>query len=120
MSLIATSPRCFNALEAAVEAVKTGNADSPQIIIKSLRQDGLLLQKQASILCDELKQAKKKQQELDEDPARRINKLHAEEVKLKNMRQGLEAKKSALNEERERCCRNKQDAARKRKRNTMN
>ena len=38
MSLIATSPRCFNALEAAVEAVKTGNADSPQIIIKSLRQ----------------------------------------------------------------------------------
>ena len=120
MSLIATSPRCFNALEAAVEAVKTGNADSPQIIIKSLRQDGLLLQKQASILCDELKQAKKKQQELDEDPARRINKLHAEEVELKNMRQGLEAKKPALNEERERCCRNKQDAARKLKRNTMN
>ncbi|CAH3172331.1 unnamed protein product [Porites lobata] len=113
MSLIATSPRCFNALEAAVEAVKTGNADSPQIIIKSLRQDGLLLQKQASILCDELKQAKKKQQELDEDPARRINKLHAEEVELKNRRQALEVKKSALNKERERCCRNKQDASRR-------
>ena len=113
MSLIATSSRCFNALDVAVEAVKTGNADSSAIVIKSIRQDGLLLQKQASILCDELKQAEKKQQELDEDLTRQINKLHAEEVELKNRRQGLEAKKSALSEERERCCRNKEDASRR-------
>ena len=113
MSLIATSSRCFNALDVAVEAVKTGNADSSAVVIKSIRQDGLLLQKQASILCDELKQAEKKQQELDEDLTRQINKLHAEEVELKNRRQGLEAKKSALSEERERCCRNKQDASRR-------
>ena len=72
MSLIATSPRCFNALEAAVEAVKTGNADSPQIIIKSLRQDGLLLQKQASILCDKFKKDEEKHQELDKDLTRQI------------------------------------------------
>lgn len=113
MSLIATSSRCFNALEAALEAVKTGNADSSEVMIKSIRQDGVLLQKQASIRCDELKQDEKKQQELDEDLTRQINKLHAEEVELKNRRQGLEAKKSALNEERERCCRNKRDASRR-------
>ena len=93
MSLIATSSRCFNALEAALEAVKTGNADSSEVMIKSIRQDGVLLQKQASILCDEFKQDEKKQQELDEDLTRQINKLHAEEVELKNRRQGLEAKK---------------------------
>ena len=113
MSLTATSSRCFNALETAVEAVKTGNVDSSAVVIRSIRQDGLLLQKQASILCDELRQAEKKQQELDEDLTRQINKLHAEEVKLKNRRQALEAKKSALNKERERCCRNKQDACRR-------
>ena len=113
MSLIATSSRCFNALEAAVEAVKTGNVDSSEVMIKSIRQDGVLLQKQASILCDEFKQDEKKQQELDEDLTRQINKLHAEEVELKNRRQGLEAKKSALNEERERCCRSKRDASRR-------
>jgi len=96
-----------------VEAVKTGNADSSAVVIKSIRQDGLLLQKQASILCDELKQAEKKQQELDADLTRQINKLYAEEVELKIRRQGLEAKKSALNEERERCCRNRQDASRR-------
>ena len=111
MSLIATSSRCFNALEAAVEAVKTGNADSSEVMIKSIRQDGVLLQKQASILCDELKQDKKKQQELADDLTRQISKLHAEEAELKNRRQGLEAKKSALNEEMERCCRNKRDAS---------
>ena len=113
MSLIATSSRCFNALEAAVEAVKTGNVDISEVMIKSIRQDGVLLQKQASILCDEFKQDEKKQQELDEDLTRQINKLHAEEVELKNRRQGLEAKKSALNEERERCCRSKRDASRR-------
>ena len=80
MSLIATSSRCFNALDVAVEAVKTGNADSSAVVIKSIRQDGLLLQKQASILCDELKQAEKKHQELDEDLTRKSNKLYAEEV----------------------------------------
>lgn len=115
MSLIATGSRCFNALEAAVEAVKTGNVDSSEVMIKSIRQDGVLLQKQASILCDEFKQDEKKQQELDEDLTRQINKLHAEEVELKNRRQGLEAKKSALNEERERCCRSKRDASRSRR-----
>ena len=100
-------------MEAAVEAVKTGNVDSSEVMIKSIRQDGVLLQKQASILCDEFKQGEKKRQELDEDLTRQINKLHAEEVELKNRRQGLEAKKSALNEERERCCRNKRDASRR-------
>ena len=111
MSLIATSCRCFNALKAAVEAVKTGNADSSAVVIKSIRKDGLLLQKQASILCDKLKQVEKKHQESDEDLTRQINKLYAEEVKLKNRRQALEAKKSALNDERDRCCRNKRDAS---------
>ena len=72
-----------------------------------------MLQKQASIICDELRQAEKKQQELNEDLTRQINKLHAEEVELKNRRQALEAKKSALNKERELCCRNKQDASRR-------
>ena len=72
-----------------------------------------MLQKQASILCDECKQAEKKQQELGEDLTRQLNKLHAEEVELKNRRQALEVKKSALNKEIERCCRNKQDASRR-------
>ena len=113
MSLIATSSRCFNALETAVEAVKTGNADSSAVVIKSIRQDGLLLQKQSTILCDELRQAEKKQQELDEDLIRQRDKLYAEEVELKNRKQALEAKKSALKKERERWCRNKQDASRR-------
>ena len=39
MSLIATSSRCFNALETALEAVKTGNADSLAAVIKSIRKD---------------------------------------------------------------------------------
>ena len=45
-----------------------------------IRHETLLLQKQASILCDELKQAEKKHQELDEDLTRKSNKLYAEEV----------------------------------------
>ena len=113
MSLIATSSRCFNALEAAVEAVKTGNADRSAVIIESIRQDGLLLQKQASILCDKFKKDEEKHQELDKDLTRQINKLYAEEVELKNRRQALEAKKSALNGERDLCCRNKRDASRR-------
>ena len=78
-----------------------------------IRHEKLLLQKQASILCDELKQAEKKHQELDEDLTRKSNKLYAEEVEFRNNKQGLQAKKSALNEERDRCCRNKQDASRR-------
>ena len=111
MSLIATSSRCFNALEAAVEAVKTGNADRSARIIKSIRQDGLLLQKHASILCFKFKNDEKKHQELDKDLTRQMNKLYAVEVELKNGRQALEAKKSALNDERDLCCRNKRDAS---------
>ena len=106
MSLIATSSRCFNALETAVEAVKTGNADSSAVVIKSIRQDGLLLQQQSTILCDELRQAEMKQQELDEDLIRQRDKLYAEEVELKN-------RKKSLKKERERWCRNKQDASRR-------
>ena len=106
MSLIAASSRCFNALETAVEAVKTGNADSSAVVIKSIRQDGLLLQQQSTILCDELRQAEMKQQELDEDLIRQRDKLYAEEVELKN-------RKKSLKKERERWCRNKQDASRR-------
>ena len=50
---------------------------------------------------------------LDKDLTRQINKLYAEEVELKNRRQALEAKKSALNDERYLCCRNKRDASRR-------
>ena len=106
MSLIATSSRCFNALETAVEAVKTGNADISVVVIKSIRQDGLLLQQLSIILCAELRQAEMKQQELDEDLIRQRDKLYAEEVELKN-------RKKSLKKERERWCRNKQDASRR-------
>ena len=106
MSLIATSSRCFNALETAVEAVKTGNADISAVVIKSIRQDGLLLQQLSIILCAELRQAEMKQQELDEDLIRQRDKLYAEEVELKN-------RKKSLKKERERWCRNKQDASRR-------
>ena len=106
MSLIATSSRCFNALETAVEAVKTGNADISAVVIKSIRQDGLLLQQLSIILCAELRQAEMKQQELDEDLIRQRDKLYAEEVELKN-------RKKSLKKERERWCRNNQDASRR-------
>ena len=46
----------------AVEAVKSGDPFSSAVVLKSIKQDGLLLQKQASILCDELKKAEKKHQ----------------------------------------------------------
>ena len=96
-----------------MKTVKTGNACSSAVMLKSIRQDGLLLQKQAIIICDQLKKAEKKHQELDEDLTGQINKLHAEEVELKNRKQALEAKRSALNEQRERCRRNKQNASRR-------
>ena len=96
-----------------MKTVKTGNACSSAVMLKSIRQDGLLLQEQALIICDQLKKAEKKHQESDEDLTGQINKLHAEEVELKNRKQALEAKRSALNEERERCRRNKQNASRR-------
>ena len=52
----------------AVEAVKSGDSFSSAVMLKSIKQDGLLLQKQASILCDELKKTEKKHQEIDEGP----------------------------------------------------
>ena len=97
----------------AVEAVKSGDSFSSAVMLKSIKQDGLLLQKQASILCDELKRRKRSIREIDEGLTGQINKLHAEEVAPKNKKQALEAKKSALNEERERYCRNKQVASRR-------
>ena len=89
MSLITTSSRCFNALEAAIKAVKTDKACCSAVMLKSIRQDGLLLQKQALIICDQLKKAEKKHQELDVDLTGQINKSHAEEVGLKNRKQAL-------------------------------
>ena len=63
MALVSLSSKCFNVVEAAHEAVKTGDAGRSAVMLKSIKEDGSRLQQQASILCDQLNKAEKEHQE---------------------------------------------------------
>ena len=113
MALVSVSSKCFSTLETAIEALTSGSACSSEVMLKSLKQDGLRLQQQASALCCQLNKAEEEHQLKEEDLTRQVNGLHEEEVQLTNRKQALETKKSALTDEKERCSRNKQDALRR-------
>lgn len=113
MALVTMSSRCFNTIQTFFEAVKTGDTSSSKVMLKSIKQDGLLLQREALALCDRLKQAEEEHQKQDEDLTRQINDLYQEQIQQEKRKQELETKKSSLTNEKERCSQRRQVASRR-------
>ena len=113
MALVSLSSKCFNAGETALEAVKTGDAHGSAVILRTIKQDGLLLQQEASVLCDRLGEAEEYHKQKVEDLTRQMNELHEKERQLENEKEALETKKSSLADERERSSRSREEASRR-------
>lgn len=111
MALVSLSSKCFNAVEAALKAVKTGDARRSTGILKSIKEDGLLLQQQSSVLYDELSKAEKDYQRRVEDLTRQITELHKEERQLENSKRALGTKKSSLADKKQSYQRSKEHAS---------
>ena len=50
--LISLNSKCFNAVETALEAVKSGDAKRSAFVPHSVRKDGQMLKQKAAILID--------------------------------------------------------------------
>ena len=113
MALISMSSNCFNAVETALEAVKSGDAHLSVVALQSLQEDGLLLQKRAAILIDQLSKAEKDHQQKVEGITRQMNELYSEETQLATRKQALDNKKSSLADQKQRYYQNKEEASKK-------
>ena len=113
MALISVSSNCFNAVETALEAVKSGDAHLSVVALQSLQEDGLLLQKRAAILIDQLSKAEKDHQQKVEGITRQMNELYSEETQLATRKQALNNKKSSLADQKQRYYQNKEEASEK-------
>lgn len=96
MALVSRSSKCFKAVETALEAVKSGNIYSSGIILKSIKQDGLLLQQDVSALSIQLRQAEAEHQLQVESLTRQINELYQVQIKCKERQGELEERKFSL------------------------
>ena len=72
-----------------------------------------MLRQHTALLRDQLKEAKKEQQQKVEILTRDMNEFYKEEEDLKKKKEELETKKHLLVNERERCSRKKEDARRR-------
>lgn len=113
MALNSLSSKCFNAVETALEAVKSGDAHRSVVALQSVQKDGLLLQNRAAILIDQLSKAEKDHQQKVEGITRQMNELYSEETQLAARKQALSNKKSSLADQRQRYYQNKEEASRK-------
>lgn len=111
MALVSVSSKCFNAMEMVFEAVKSGNTSRSVVMLKSIKQDGLLLQREASALCGRLKQAEEEHQKQAEDLTRQINDLYQVQTQHEKRKQELETRISTLTNEKERCRQRRQEAS---------
>ena len=96
MALVSVSEKCFNTIESVLKAVKTGDIRSSEVMLKSLGKDGLLVQQQASVYCDRLKEAEDEHKRQVEAITRQINELYQEQKQHEKRKKELEAKKSSL------------------------
>lgn len=113
MALISLSSKCFNAVETALEAVKSGDAKRSGVILRSVRKDGQMLKQKAAILIGQLSQAEEDHKRKVENLTRQMNDLFAEETQLSSKNQTLQNKNSSLNNERQRYQRSKEEASRR-------
>ncbi|KAL9989189.1 hypothetical protein ACROYT_G003712 [Oculina patagonica] len=102
-------------MEMVFEAVKNGKTSSSEVMLKSIKQDGLLLQREASALCDRLKEAEEEHQKQAEDLTQQINDLYQVQIEHEKSKQELETKVSSLTNEKERCRQRRQDASRRKR-----
>ena len=113
MALVSVSSKCFNAVETALAAVKSGDICSSMDTLKSIKQDGLLLQREASVLLIRLEQAVWEHQQKEEGLTRQMNELYHDQMQHEKRKTELETKKSSLTNEKERSDRSKQEASRR-------
>ena len=113
MALVSVSSKCFNTMEIVFEALKAGDSSSSEVMLKSIKQDGLLLQREASALCTRLKQAEGEHQKQAEELTRQINDLYQVQIQHEKRKQELETKKSSLTNEKERYRQRRQEASRR-------
>ena len=113
MALVSLSFQFFRGLETALEAVNNGDARVTVLELKCIKEGGLLLRQHTALLRDQLKEAKKEQQQKVEILIRDMNELYKQEEDLKKKKEELETKKHLLAKERERCSRKKEDAWRR-------
>ena len=113
MALNSLSYKCFNAVETALEAVKSGDSHRSVVALQSVQKDGLLLQNRAAILIDQLSKAEKDHQQKVEGVTRQMNELYSEETQLATRKQALNNKKSSLADQKQRYYQNKEEASRK-------
>ncbi len=113
MALVSVSSKCFKAVETALESVKNGNICRSKIVLESIKQDGLLLQQEASALYNRLRQAENAYQQQVEDLTQQMNELYQEQTHYEKQKQELERIKSSLTNEKKRCSQSKQVALRR-------
>ena len=95
------SKNCFNAFNAAIEAVQKNDATGAAIILRSVRKDGELLQTEARKLHEQLRRVEQNKVTRVENLTRDINELHKEEQQVKQEKINLKTKLSSLNADRE-------------------
>ena len=100
-------------MEMVFEAVKTGDSSRSEVMLQSIKQDGLLMQRGASALCDRLKQAEGERQQQAEDLTRQINDLYQVQIQHEKQKRELETRISSLTNEKERYRQSRQDASRR-------
>ena len=111
MALISLSSKCLNALETALEAVKSGDAKRSAVVLRSVQKDGQMLKQKAAILIRQLSKAEEDHKGKVEDLTRQMNDLYAEETQLSNKKQTLQNKNSSLTDEKLRYQRSKEEAS---------
>ncbi|KAJ7323401.1 hypothetical protein OS493_031876 [Desmophyllum pertusum] len=113
MALVSVSSKCFKAVETALAAVKSGDICRSMVTLKSIKQDGLLLQREASVLLNRLRQAVGEHQQKEEGLTRQMNELYHDQMQHEKRKTELETKKSSLTNEKERSNQSKQEASRR-------
>lgn len=111
MALSSLSSKCFNAVETALEAVKSGDAKRSVVVLQSVKKDGQMLKQKAAILIRQLSKAEQDQKGKVENLTRQMNDLYAEETQLSNKKQTLQNKNSSLTDERLRYQQSKEEAS---------
>ena len=113
MALISLSSKCFNAVETALEAVKSGDAKRSAVVLRSVQKDGQMLKQKAAIVIRQLSKAEEDHKGKVENLTRQMNNLFAEETQLSNTNETLHNTNSSLTDERQRYQRSREEASRR-------
>ena len=111
MALISLSSKCFNAVETALEAVKSGDAKRSEVVLQSVQKDGQMLKQKVAILIGQLSKAEETHKRKVENLTWEMNDLFAKETQLSNKKQALQNKNSSLTDEKLRYQRSREKAS---------